>query len=189
MSTDLTLEQGKKIAAALRAFTDEAVAAASKRTEGGKRIDEHQVHAERIAQLATELRAVEEFLAYAERIAGEGNADPHVESMAIAFAGDVAAKSLAGASAALEDYGIGEDALAKTIGGAEIRRLSRDAMHESRYRAIGRKVAEQGGENNIWLGDDILTATRESVCAASPATRWRPAPRSSTATTTSSPTS
>ncbi|MDP3936925.1 MAG: acyl-CoA dehydrogenase family protein [Deltaproteobacteria bacterium] len=163
MSTEPTLEQGKQIAAALRAFTDAAVAEASKKTEGGKRIDDHQVHAERIAQLATELRAVEEFLAYAERVAGEASADPLIDSMVIAFAGEIAAKSLASASAALDDYGISEDALGKTLGAADVQKLVRAAMHESRFREIGRKVAEQGGENNIWLGDDILNATRDSV--------------------------
>jgi (2S)-methylsuccinyl-CoA dehydrogenase len=163
MATELNLEDGRKIAAALAAFTQEAVAKAAKLTAGGKRIDAHQVHTERIAQLATELRAVEEFLAYAERIAGEGKRDPLIEKMALAFAGEICAKGLASAAAALEDYGIGEDLLAKTLGDAEVRRLCRGAMHEARYREIGKAVAEQGGQNNIWLGDDLLTATRESV--------------------------
>lgn len=163
MATDLTLDDGKKIASALGSFTGEAVAQASKLTGGGKTIDDHQVHVERIALLATEQRAVDEFLAYAEGLAGEGKQDPLLERMAIAFAGEIACKSLANANAALDDYGLSEASLAGGLGAPEIRKLCRDAMHESRYREIGKKVAEQGGENNIWLGDEILTATRDSV--------------------------
>jgi (2S)-methylsuccinyl-CoA dehydrogenase len=163
MATELNLEDGKKIAAALVAFTQEAVAKAAKLTSGGKGIDAHQVHTERIAKLATELRAVEEFIAYAERIAGEGKRNPLIEKMALAFAGEITAGSLASAAGALEDYGVGEELLTKTIGDAEVRRLCGNAMHEARYREIGKEVAEHGGQNDIWLGDDLLTATRESV--------------------------
>jgi (2S)-methylsuccinyl-CoA dehydrogenase len=163
MAPELNLEDGRRIATALAAFTREAVARAAKLTAGGKQIDGHQVHTERIARLATELRAVEEFLAYAERIAGAGPRDPLIEKMALAFAGEIAAKALASAGAALEDYGVGEELLAKTLGDAGVRRLCREAMHEARYREIGKAVGEQGGQNNIWLGDDLLTATRESV--------------------------
>ena len=163
MATDLTLDDGKKIDAALKAFTDEAVAQASKLTAGGKQIDEHQVHVERIARLATEQRAVAEFLGYAGQIAGEGKPDPLIEKMAIAFAGEIASRSLADAGAALEEYGMSDEALAGSVGAGDIRKLCRDAISETHFREIGKKVAELGGENNIWLGDDILTATRDSV--------------------------
>ena len=164
MSTDLTLDHARRIEKALAAFTDEALAHASKITGGGRNIDDHQVHAERMAQAATELRAVRDFLAYAEGIAKEGKRDALVERMAIAFAGEMAVKAFAGAAAAAEDYGIDGARLTRTIGDPEILDLARRAMHESSYREIGKQVAAQGGQNNLWLGDEVLTATRESVC-------------------------
>ena len=58
------------ILAAARAVIDEALAAARRLTrDGGKGIDEHQVHAERVAYAATEVRAAE-VLAATPRSAG-----------------------------------------------------------------------------------------------------------------------
>ncbi len=163
MTTELTLDHARRIEQALAAFTDESLRYASRLTGGGRDIDDHQVHAERMAQLATELRAVQDFLTYAEGIATEGKRDAMVERMAIAFAGETAAKAFASASAAAEDYGTDGAQLAKTIGDPEIQKLARRAMHETSYREIGRQVASQGGQNNLWLGDEVLTATRDSV--------------------------
>ena len=163
MASELAFDHAKQIAASLETFTRESIEKAKTLTGGGKDIDSHQVHVERIALLATELRAVQEVIAYAERIAGEGNRDELIEQMAIAFAGEIAAKSFASAMLALDDFGIGEDSLSKTIGAPGLQKLIREATHESRYRRIGVQVAEQGGQNNIWLGDDLLTATRDSV--------------------------
>src|SRR6266705_3375901 len=44
---------------AVRAVLDEALAAGRRTTDGGKAIDEHQVHAERLAYAATEAAAAE----------------------------------------------------------------------------------------------------------------------------------
>jgi (2S)-methylsuccinyl-CoA dehydrogenase len=161
--TELTLDHARTLTQALAAFTDEAVARAGQLTAGGKRIDDHQVHAERIAQLATELRAARDLFAFAEAAASGGRRDALAERMAIAFAGEIAARAHAAAANAIEDFGIDEALLARTIGDPAIRSLARAASHESVYRAIGREVAAKGGQNDIWLGDEVLTATRESV--------------------------
>ena len=163
MPNELTLAQARTLAGALKDFTDETVAQASRAMDGGRSVDEHQVHAERIAQIATELRAVQDFLAYAEWLRAEGKRDPLVEKMAVAFAGEIADKTFAAASGALEDFGIDEGFLVRTLGDPKVRALSRQARHESVFREIGREVAAQGGQNNTWLGDDVLAATRESV--------------------------
>src|SRR2546425_6281770 len=68
---------------------ENAIAAASRLTDGGRLIDEHQVHAERIAQLATEARAAAELLAYAEGQAGAGKPDSLEDEQAFAFAAEV----------------------------------------------------------------------------------------------------
>src|SRR3990172_4717970 len=69
-----------------------AVASASHLTEGGRLIDEHQVHAERIAQLATEARAAAELLAYAEAQAASGKPESLAEDQAPAVSADVVHK-------------------------------------------------------------------------------------------------
>jgi (2S)-methylsuccinyl-CoA dehydrogenase len=163
MPDELTPAQARTLARALKSFTDEAVAQASRIMEGGKTIDDYQVHAERIAQLATELRAVEDFLAYAEEAAAAGKRDPLIEKMAAAFAGEIVDKTFAAADGALEDFGIDEAFLAGTIGDLKIRALARRARRESIFREIGRGIAAQGGQNHGWLDDEMLGATRDSV--------------------------
>ncbi|MGH6799474.1 MAG: hypothetical protein ACREDI_13960, partial [Roseiarcus sp.] len=60
MSTSTTMQQGisladaQRLTAAAQGVLDRALAHAKAVTNGGKAIDEHQVHAERIAYAATE---------------------------------------------------------------------------------------------------------------------------------------
>src|SRR5439155_17469840 len=70
-----------------------SVAAASCMTEGVSLNDEHQVHAERIAQLATEARAAEELVSYARNQAEAGKPDALAEDEALAFSAEVVAKA------------------------------------------------------------------------------------------------
>src|SRR5690349_12593876 len=64
---DASLADARQILDAAQALTDAAVAAASKLTGGGERIDEHQVIVERVAYAATEVRAATELLAAADQ--------------------------------------------------------------------------------------------------------------------------
>src|SRR5438477_2778214 len=73
---------------AVRAVLDEALAAGRRTTDGGKAIDEHQVHAERLAYAATEAAAAEALATYARERAG----DEVIGRMAAAFAGEVASR-------------------------------------------------------------------------------------------------
>ena len=70
------------------ALVREALAVASKRTEGGKGIDDEQVHVERLAYAATEARAARDLLTYAAGVAVQ-QPDPSVPAMAAAFAGEI----------------------------------------------------------------------------------------------------
>src|SRR5437879_13404552 len=70
-----TLDAARRLSELATAAAESAVAAASRLTEGGRLIDEHQVHAERIAQLATEARAAEELVSYARNQAEAGKPD------------------------------------------------------------------------------------------------------------------
>src|SRR5881396_299389 len=58
-------EETSLIIPAVRAVLDEALAAGRRTTDSGKAIDEHQVHAERLAYAATEAAAAEALAAYA----------------------------------------------------------------------------------------------------------------------------
>src|SRR3989304_277580 len=69
------LASARRLADAAAEAVEGAVEAGARLTGGGKLIDEHQVHAERIAQLATEVRAARELAAYAQRQAQAGKGD------------------------------------------------------------------------------------------------------------------
>src|SRR2546426_11326691 len=79
-----TLDAARRLSELATAAAESAVAAASRLTEGGRLIDEHQVHSERIAQLATEARAAEELLSYARNQAEAGEAGPLSDNTGLA---------------------------------------------------------------------------------------------------------
>src|SRR5262245_62849955 len=93
----------RTIIGAARAAIDEAIAAAKKVTQDGKAIDDHQVHAERVAYAATEVAAAEALAAYAAERRAAGQADATTDRMAAAFAGEIAAKLRATIDAHEED--------------------------------------------------------------------------------------
>src|SRR5438477_9172113 len=86
---------------AVRAVLDEALAAGRRTTDGGKAIDEHQVHAERLAYAATEAAAAEALTTYARERAG----DEVIGRMAAAFAGEVASRLAAEIEGHRDEYG------------------------------------------------------------------------------------
>src|SRR5215470_17660613 len=83
-------EQTSAIVAAARAVLEAALAAGRQTTAGGKAIDEHQVHAERLAYSATEVAAAVALADYARQRRDAGAADETTELMAAAFAPAVA---------------------------------------------------------------------------------------------------
>jgi (2S)-methylsuccinyl-CoA dehydrogenase len=140
----------------------EALAVASKRTGGGKGIDDEQVHCERLAYAATEVRAARELLAYA-KASKPHRSDDVVGAMAAAFAGEVAQRLGAQIDAHLDEFGLDEERLGATLGSAETKQLLRAATSDEALRSIGRSVIEQRGANHSWLGDEIALMTRDSV--------------------------
>jgi len=79
-------EQTSAIVAAARAVLEAALAAGRQTTAGGKAIDEHQVHAERLAYSATEVAAAEALAEYARQRREAGATDETTDLMAAAFA-------------------------------------------------------------------------------------------------------
>ncbi len=151
------------IVPALRAALDEALAAGRRLTEQGKAIDDHQVHAERLAYAATEAAATEALAAYAGARRDAGAVDPSVDRMAAAFAGEVASRLRAQLEAHRDDYGVSEGTLARTLVAPAVVAAVSSAQHESRFREIGREVIRTRGANNSWIDGDMAEMARDSA--------------------------
>ncbi len=141
---------------------ESAIAAAARLTDGGKLIDDHQPHAERIAQLATEAKAAEELLAYAEGQASSGKRDALAEEQAFVFAGEVVSKLRNTADAHASEFGLDATVTAR-LDDAETRSLVRAALHDARIQGIGRRVLDSRGAFEIELDDEIANLTRDTA--------------------------
>lgn len=158
MATETTTILG-----AARAAIDEAIGAARRTTQNGKGIDDHQVHAERVAYAATEVAAAEALAAYAHERREAGQGDDTTDRMAAAFAGEIAAKLAAAIDAHEDDFGVPAAALDKTLRAPAVRAAIRAAQHEARLREIGREVIRTRGANNGWVDGDIAEMARDSA--------------------------
>ena len=130
-------------------------------TEDGRDIDEHQVHVERVAYLATQVRAAHELVAYAERIAAAGKPDALIESDALVYAAEATHALRSSVEAAWDDFAVG--AAAGTLHAGDVRDGVRAGLDEGRVRAIGRTVITALGANNIDLEDEVATLTRDAA--------------------------
>src|SRR5215813_7659409 len=155
------LQQATLIVDALQKVRDEALHHGRVITEKGKGIDDHQVHAERLAYLATEVEAARALLTYAQAARGQG--DTEIGEMALGFAAEVGQKLLGQADMHLTDFGFAEAFLADTLGRTDVKTAIRAGADESRFRRIGRSVIAGRGVNNSWLESDIALMTRDSV--------------------------
>ena len=156
-------EQTALIVPALRAAVDTALEIGRRTTEGGKAIDDHQVHAERLAYAATEVKAAEVLADYAAELARIGRRDALVDAMASAFAGEVAVKLRATIEANAGDFGIDETMLEKTLARPDVRQAVRAAVCEARIREIGRQVIAARGVNTSYIDGDLVEMARESA--------------------------
>src|SRR5207249_678416 len=147
------------ILGAARAALDAALEAGRRLLDGGRAIDEHQVHAERLAYAATEVAAAEALAAYARDRHAAGAGDPTTDAMAAAFAAEVADRLAARIAGHREDFGVGTTPLE----GAAVQAAIRAAQQEARLRAIGREVIRARGANNAWLEPDMAVMARDSA--------------------------
>ncbi|MGE0680739.1 MAG: acyl-CoA dehydrogenase family protein [Candidatus Binatia bacterium] len=156
-----TLQQTALIVDALQKVRDEALHHGRIVTENGKGIDEHQVHAERVAYLSTEVEAARALLAYAQAATQHGETE--IADMTLGFAAEIGQKLLGQADIHQSDFGFTDNFLAETLGRSEVKAAIRDGAHESRFRKIGKSVITNKGVNNSWLESDIALMTRDSV--------------------------
>jgi len=147
---------------ALEATTREAVAKAAALTNGGRDIDAHQPHAERVAYLATEVEAAKSLAAYADGLREEGRADAQIDDMALVFAGELAARATAQLDAHLDDFGLSSAFLDRTLAAPPVRAAIRLALRDDRITALGRHQLATRGVNNGHI-DEIAGMARDSV--------------------------
>ncbi len=139
---------------------DAALRSAAEATQGGALLDDHQVHGERIAYLATQVRAAADLVTYAERVAAAGVPDGLHDRMAFAYAAEVTHALRSQVEAAWGDFGLADADIAP-LHAADIREAVRAGMDGAFIRAIGRDVIETGGANHCNLEDEVATLTRD----------------------------
>ena len=150
---------------ALRSAIETALEIGRRVTESGKAIDDHQVHAERLAYAATEGRAAEALAEYAAARRAAGSPDDTTDRMAAAFAGEVASKLRGLIEAHRDDFGVSDELLGKTLASPVVVAAIRAAQHESRFREIGQEVIRTRGANNGYVDGDIAEMARDSARA------------------------
>ncbi|MEX2372440.1 MAG: acyl-CoA dehydrogenase family protein, partial [Dehalococcoidia bacterium] len=145
---------------AAQGVVDAAVQHAAQVTEGGSLIDDHQVHTERIAYLATQVRAAQDLVAFVERVRAAGRPDALQERMAHAYAAEVVHALRSQVEAAWDDFGLDEGDIAP-LHASDVRGLVREGLDEAAIRAIGREMIASGGVNHVDLEDEVATLTRD----------------------------
>ena len=140
---------------------DAAIAHAAEVTDGGAAIDDHQVHTERIAYLATQVRAAGALVASSEGLREAGVRDEQQEGAALVYAAEATHALRSAIEAARDDFGI--DAAADALDAAELRAAVRAGLDQSRVRALGRRAIASLGVNNLDLRDDAAMLTRETA--------------------------
>lgn len=156
-----TLKQAIQLQRAALEFSEQALARTREITQGGTRIDDHQVLVERVVYAATQARAVTELVGAVSRAAAEGRASENLELCAVAAVAELVGGLRARLELALDDLGLEESALEASFP-AELRALLRGCGHESVFRALGRHVCETRGID-AWPLDELSEQVREAV--------------------------
>jgi (2S)-methylsuccinyl-CoA dehydrogenase len=156
-----TLDDARAFTEAGEALVARALERTREITQAGRAIDEHQVLVERVAYAATEARACRELVDQMSCLQAEGRLDAHLECVAGAGAAELAASLRERLEPAIEDLGLKEADLESAFP-ADLRARIRAARHESVMRAIGRRVAETRGRNDLPL-DEMHEQVRDSV--------------------------
>jgi (2S)-methylsuccinyl-CoA dehydrogenase len=155
------LDDARRLCDAAGGLVDRAVARAREVTEGGLRIDDHQVLAERVAYAATQARAARALVDAVAAAGGEGRAPEIFQATCAAAVADLARDLKGRLEPSLDDLGLGEDALEDAFP-ADVRAQLRRCGHESVFRAVGRHVAETRGRNE-WPLDELSEQVRDAV--------------------------
>ncbi len=156
-----SLEEASQLIGAAESLIEVALGRARELTHGGKRIDDHQVLAERVAYAATEARAGRELVELVRGAAQEGRADTTLQQIAVTGAAELAGSVRERIGISLDDLGLSEADLDAAFT-PEIRATLRRASREAIIRDIGRTVAERRGRIE-WPLDEMIEQVRDSV--------------------------
>ena len=154
------IASARRLVEASTSVVGAALRSAAALTEGGRRIDDHQVHVERVSYLATQVRAAHELTSYAERLAAKGQPDGRQAMMAHAYAAEIAHALGSAIEAAWGEFGLEEDDLGPLLEPA-LRVELRGGLADGRLRELGREVIATLGANNVDLEDETATLTRD----------------------------
>ncbi len=156
------LQAARRLTEGATAAAESAIIAASRLTDGGRLTDEHQVHAERIAQIATEARAAAALLAYAEGRAAAGKPDPLAEDQALAFSAEAVHKLRSAVEADPDSFGLDDEVRAR-LDSMDLRTTVRQGLSEVVIRGIGSRVIDARGAFTAELDDAVANLTRDTA--------------------------
>ena len=156
-----SLDDARTLLSAGESLLDPVLEAATRMTDGGKTIDDHQVLTERVAYAATEVRAAREAIALAEAIGADGRSTPTLEATAIVCVAELITNVRNRLDPVLDAVGLGDDVMEGAFPSA-VRRTLRAATDEAAFRALGRDAIERRGRTEPPL-DETLEQVRDSV--------------------------
>ena len=156
-----TLDDARGLLDASEGLLDRAIDRAKEITEGGRRIDDHQVLTERVAYAATEARAMRELVVAVDTARAEGASNDRFELTAAAGVGELALALRERLSLACDDLGIGDAAIESAFP-ADTRATLRASVAEGVMREIGITVCETAGRND-WPLDEMHEQVRDQV--------------------------
>jgi (2S)-methylsuccinyl-CoA dehydrogenase len=140
----------------------DAIEAASRLTDGGRLIDDYQVHIERVAQVATEARACRELTNYARSQAAVGKPDPLAEDQAFIFAAEAVHRLRNSVDAHPGTWAL-DPALSAELDSPDVRAMVRSGISDDRILSAGRRVLDARGAFTAELDDDIANLTRDTA--------------------------
>ena len=161
MTAPPTLDDARPLLEGAERLVERTLSRTREITDGGRRIDDHQVLVERVAYAATEARAARETLLAADAVAREDRADAHLCATAAAAVADLTRSLRDRLAPAVDDLGLGEEVLEEAFP-AEVRSALRRVGNEAVFRAIGVRAADTRGRNDTPL-DELSEQVREAV--------------------------
>ena len=140
------LQTARELVNTCQYIIDSALEHLSVITENGRRIDDYQIHTERLAYLATQVRAAHELTSYAERLDSNGQSDSLQHEYAYIYSAEVANILRSQINASWEDFGLDTNHQSM-LDAPEFINAIRDGLKESRIREIGKANIEAYGTN------------------------------------------
>jgi (2S)-methylsuccinyl-CoA dehydrogenase len=159
--TTVSLADAQQILDASQSLVDRALERARDITDGGTRIDDHQVMVEQVAYAATQTRAAKETILAVSAAKQEGRADAMLETTAVASVALLGRDLKSRLEGVLANLGLEDSVLDETFT-ADVRATLRRVGHEEIYRSIGKHTCETKGQTP-WPVDEMCEQVRDAV--------------------------